>query len=755
MFQYTEQEVLPNNVMVFGCGGTGSRAIPPLLQLIKSQSWLLNPNIILIDGDEVEAKNTSRQNFILQDVGKNKAEVLASRYSHAFDMNIRFYPRYIHGTSMAGRTLQTTSSKDRGRVWKSPFNAHATEIHVDKELGNPHLQNSVVSSRVGMVYSFRGESSASSPMSDFEEMAAFLSNQEPVSDNARGSYREWCSRKISGRPQGSSDNVGYAEMYYQTCFAPVIAILCVDSAEARRKILSEINSVYKDRKVFVIDAGNEDIFGQVMFYRLDHRAPYLNQEEWNSSMVESILDPLGLENNLHSLPKAVRENLVKKDATSSIGMLASMPAELSLQRGSTHPVNFRLITQSQSGYEIPKSILSYNQQHDEVNDSRNGYLCWSNDYVVTQDMLPPEKNTYTSDEIAKLFGNVMSYASMSNHPRRLYQGSSSHLLPEMSSCKFKTTMLPCPDRLYDEMEEGSGTGSCADLDQTLAINNIMGGVIVSIVSNIVYSQPFDFHTVRVSLSGGYDAEKMNMYWMKGILSGTNRNYSSSLVRDFLDQMSVLEDQEPEFLESKIADMFFNRMTMYASLDEAKASNHNFYFRVREYTYIAREVLRKATAKTNDVVEAHAFFNLLHTAYELNPTEEGREGFLESVSGVAPVKVLADIYRILIRGWLTQFSPLSMNPLNGRDRENYLNTFDILSKVVNLAALSIDVEDYPISKVLPTYMESLNAVTSTGNLYSDIVRNRGYVVNSLTAAITYAIASGEFVPPVDMGSRKAS
>lgn len=37
--------------------------------------------LALVDGDTVEPKNLIRQNFIEQDIGKNKAAVMADRYS--------------------------------------------------------------------------------------------------------------------------------------------------------------------------------------------------------------------------------------------------------------------------------------------------------------------------------------------------------------------------------------------------------------------------------------------------------------------------------------------------------------------------------------------------------------------------------------------------------------------------------------------------------------------------------------------------
>lgn len=79
---------IPTKVLIVGCGGTGSRLVPLLAQFIKACPWVIDPEMTLIDDDIVEEKNLLRQNFIATDVGKYKAEVLAQRYSRAFNMKI-------------------------------------------------------------------------------------------------------------------------------------------------------------------------------------------------------------------------------------------------------------------------------------------------------------------------------------------------------------------------------------------------------------------------------------------------------------------------------------------------------------------------------------------------------------------------------------------------------------------------------------------------------------------------------------------
>jgi Dinucleotide-utilizing enzymes involved in molybdopterin and thiamine biosynthesis family 2 len=96
MFTYTNRQMITNAVIV-GCGGTGSRLLPMLSQLMSRGKWNdMVPTITLIDGDEVEVKNLARQNFIADDVGRNKAECLAERYGGAFEIPTvsinQFYP---------------------------------------------------------------------------------------------------------------------------------------------------------------------------------------------------------------------------------------------------------------------------------------------------------------------------------------------------------------------------------------------------------------------------------------------------------------------------------------------------------------------------------------------------------------------------------------------------------------------------------------------------------------------------------------
>ena len=65
----------PVKIIVLGAGGTGGYLIPHLYRIAFADDKR-NYRIIICDGDIVEPKNLIRQNFVKQDIGRNKAAVL-------------------------------------------------------------------------------------------------------------------------------------------------------------------------------------------------------------------------------------------------------------------------------------------------------------------------------------------------------------------------------------------------------------------------------------------------------------------------------------------------------------------------------------------------------------------------------------------------------------------------------------------------------------------------------------------------------
>ena len=95
----------PIHIVMIGCGGTGGHVAPHLYRLLYS---VFRPStVILCDGDIVEKKNLVRQNFVACDLGRNKAAVLAERYSAAFGMECSYVPDYIESAEELQKLLRS------------------------------------------------------------------------------------------------------------------------------------------------------------------------------------------------------------------------------------------------------------------------------------------------------------------------------------------------------------------------------------------------------------------------------------------------------------------------------------------------------------------------------------------------------------------------------------------------------------------------------------------------------------------------
>ena len=90
-----------------GCGGTGSHLADGLFALLMDlddarRAGVALPEhalarhplrLALVDPDHVEPRNLGRQRFVTADLGRNKAEVLATRYRRAYNLSSTFHPQ--------------------------------------------------------------------------------------------------------------------------------------------------------------------------------------------------------------------------------------------------------------------------------------------------------------------------------------------------------------------------------------------------------------------------------------------------------------------------------------------------------------------------------------------------------------------------------------------------------------------------------------------------------------------------------------
>ena len=83
-------------IVVIGCGGTGSFLIPPLCRYLASINFL--EDVVLVDGDTYSNSNSDRQMFDVNQVGLNKAEQQAGtilRTMPEFKMNLQYVDTYV------------------------------------------------------------------------------------------------------------------------------------------------------------------------------------------------------------------------------------------------------------------------------------------------------------------------------------------------------------------------------------------------------------------------------------------------------------------------------------------------------------------------------------------------------------------------------------------------------------------------------------------------------------------------------------
>lgn len=88
---------MKSDIVIVGCGGTGSHYIKELGRYLYGNNCLRNDEIriILVDGDLVENKNLVRQAFLPQDIGYNKAQIMAEMLSQTYGLSIDYYDGYI------------------------------------------------------------------------------------------------------------------------------------------------------------------------------------------------------------------------------------------------------------------------------------------------------------------------------------------------------------------------------------------------------------------------------------------------------------------------------------------------------------------------------------------------------------------------------------------------------------------------------------------------------------------------------------
>lgn len=104
----------PVSILIIGAGGTGGYIIPNLYRI--AYATRRKYKILIADGDIVEKKNLVRQNFSNYDIGSNKAEAMAERYSEVFGIETEYVPEYIEDEDMLCELLTQKNEKEEWHI---------------------------------------------------------------------------------------------------------------------------------------------------------------------------------------------------------------------------------------------------------------------------------------------------------------------------------------------------------------------------------------------------------------------------------------------------------------------------------------------------------------------------------------------------------------------------------------------------------------------------------------------------------------
>jgi hypothetical protein len=84
-----------DKTFVIGTGGTGGYLIPPLVKTLQYHPATRDNMVTIIDGDDFEDKNQSRQMMTPDHVGQNKADAMAEMCSAMGLTNVNAFGEYI------------------------------------------------------------------------------------------------------------------------------------------------------------------------------------------------------------------------------------------------------------------------------------------------------------------------------------------------------------------------------------------------------------------------------------------------------------------------------------------------------------------------------------------------------------------------------------------------------------------------------------------------------------------------------------
>lgn len=135
------------------------------------------------------------------------------------------------------------------------------------------------------------------------------------------------------------------------------------------------------------------------------------------------------------------------------------------------------------------------------------------------------------------------------------------LWPKSLPGDLEIPFIPLNLAYFRDMKEVSG-GSCADLDQTMAINTAMASAIFNVVQSFYYAKKIPFHRIDISLLHGSTPQYISMAWLKTlgeyVLGGTGfRRHSFETNFDAFHQEVMAPFLQLQADSAKVAEALVN------------------------------------------------------------------------------------------------------------------------------------------------------------------------------------------------------
>lgn len=98
------------------------------------------------------------------------------------------------------------------------------------------------------------------------------------------------------------------------------------------------------------------------------------------------------------------------------------------------------------------------------------------------------------------------------------------VLPERLGAEQRISTIPMPWTRYLKSKGSVGAPSCADLDQTLAVNSLVATASFTIVQNLIFGVPLRSLTAYFSIDLDNHTKKMTYPWLREVLTGKDADY---------------------------------------------------------------------------------------------------------------------------------------------------------------------------------------------------------------------------------------